>query len=277
MSQSESWCAWFDNEGKRYDRPAPRSVEDPALGACLRYAGGVIVLGRKGTRATPGERASLDGAAPPLLTWVPDATGWSALNAATNAVCHDAGAETVSLRYYIAGWAEETLRSVEVFERLDYIEEIARRPVDMTPRIRALDTSEDEAAVARSIEIKVRDNAIDDIILYDVVEPGRLRYAHIGGRTLFANVCTKEEVDETVGKDDLIDPADNGFGDAVTRAYRTAIADNRPVVDLVTAPVRLGGRERRWLHYKRITVPLLSLGKLAVFTDPTPSQRISFE
>lgn len=273
MSQSQNWCAWFDNDGKRYDRPAPRSVEDPALGACLRYAGGVIALGRDD--APRASRTEID--ATPLLTWVPDATGWTALNAATNLVRLEARAERVRLRYYVAGWAEETLDSAEIFERLDYIEEIARRPVDMTPRIRALDTSQDEVEVARSIETKVRDNAIDDIILYDVLEPGRLRYAHIGGRTLFANVCTKEEVDETVGQDDLIDPADNGFGDAVTRAYRMAIADNRPVVDLVTAPVRLGGRERRWLHYKRITVPLLSLGKLAVFTDPAPAQRISFE
>ena len=187
-------------------------------------------------------------------------------------------AETVRLRYYVSGWAEEMLDSAELFERLDYIEEIARRPVNMTPRIRALEPSEEIEQVARDIEMRVRENVVlDDVILYDVVEPNRLRYAHIGGRTLFANVCTPEEVRETVGKDDLIDPADNGFGDAVTRAYRAAIEHNRPIVDLVTAPVRLGGRERRWLHYKRITVPLLSLGKLAVFTDPTPSQRISFE
>jgi hypothetical protein len=265
MAKSESWCAWFDNEGKRHDRPAPRSVDDPALGACLRYAGGVI--GLSGTTS----------GSPPLMTWVPDATKWLALNAATNMIRGDLGADRIRLRFYIAGWAEELLNSEEIFQRLDYIEEIANRPVDMTPRIRALDTSPDEQSVARSIETKVRDNAIDDIILYDVIEPGRLRYAHIGGRTLFANVCTAEEVSETVGKDDLIDPADNGFGDAVTRAYRSALESNRPVVDLVTAPVRIGGRERRWLHYKRITVPLLSLGKLAVFTDPMPSQRISFE
>jgi hypothetical protein len=261
MGEPDKWCAWFDNEGRRHDRPPPRSVEDPALGACLRYAGGVIALSGN----------------TPLLTWVPDATDWSALNAATNVVRNDIASEQVHLRYYISGWAAETLATGEVLERLDYIEEIARRPVNMTPRIRALAPSENETETARQIESKVRDNVIDDIILYDVVEPGRLRYAHIGGRTLFADVCTPDEVRDTVGKDDLIDPADNGFGDAVTRAYRAALETNQPVVDLVTAPVRIGGRERRWLHYKRITVPLLSLGKLAVFTDPTPSQRISFE
>lgn len=261
MSEQD-WCAWYDNEGRAHERPPPRLIDDPALGACLRYAGGCIVVSQTD----------------PLMTWVPDATEWPALNAAANAVRGALASERVRLRYYVSGWAEETLDSAELFERLDYIEEIARRPVNMTPRIRPLEPSQEIEEVARDIEMRVRENVVlDDVILYDVVEPNRLRYAHIGGRTLFANVCTPEEVRETVGKDDLIDPADNGFGDAVTRAYRAAIEHNRPIVDLVTAPVRLGGRERRWLHYKRITVPLLSLGKLAVFTDPTPSQRISFE
>lgn len=271
MAEFEPWCAWFDNEGRNHPRPPPRMIEDPALGACLRYAGGVIVL------AGVGEAGGGDPADGPVMTWVPDATSWPALNAASNTVRTTLSAEQVRLRYYISGWAEEDLDAGEIFQRLDYIEEIARHPVNLTPRIRPLPASGAEEEAARAIEAKVRQNLLDDIILYDVTDSGRLRYDHVGARTLFAQVCTPEEVQSVVGEDVSIDPADNGFGDAVTRAYRTAIENNRPIVDLVTAPVRLGGRERRWLHYKRITVPLLSLGKLAVFTDPEPAQKISFE